>query len=189
MLPAPAPARPSRRSRSRQPAADGSMIRPTGRTNPAGDALTLSARGNQLRPAGSRPRGAGPQPQPILAGGGPGIRGRDLAERAGLPPGDVSQVLVDRLNHRGYKAYRVAVAYAPDRRLARPGAQAAGGRAIPGAFERLQNSELRDFALGVGVLRGTRFLPGGRRGAPARPLRGGNASTCAATSTRPARRS
>lgn len=80
----------------------------------------------------------------------------ELSRQDRLPPSNLSRVLIDRLNGRGYKAYRVAVGYAQiggsfDQALA------AWREGDPGAFERLLNPELRDFALGVGELRGAPF--------------------------------
>lgn len=75
----------------------------------------------------------------------------ELSRQNLLPSGDVSQRLIDRLNQRGYKAYRVVISFAQ-----------IGGDFAPaierwrqgdrGTFQRLENGELRDFALGIGAV-------------------------------------
>lgn len=80
----------------------------------------------------------------------------EMTDLGSFPGGDTSQEILDRLNDRGYKAYRVVLSLA---QLSGPVASAvvAWRRSDPESFERLRHPELRDFALGMGQLSGTPF--------------------------------
>jgi len=75
----------------------------------------------------------------------------DLSRRGVLPSGDVSQRLIDRLNERGYKAYRVVISFAQIGGEFGPAIDR-WKRGDRGTFQRLEHPELRDFALGVGAI-------------------------------------
>lgn len=75
----------------------------------------------------------------------------DLERRNLLPAGDVSKRIIDRLNDRGYKAYRVVISFAQiDGDFA--AAVERWRAADEGTFRRFDQAELRDFALGTGTI-------------------------------------
>ena len=80
----------------------------------------------------------------------------ELARRRELPPGDVSQVLIEKLNRSAYRPYRLVVGFA---QMAGPFAEvlAAWRQGDPGTFERMKSPDLRNLALAEGRIDGQPF--------------------------------
>lgn len=80
----------------------------------------------------------------------------ELTRRHESPPGDVSQVLIERLNGSAYRPYRLVVGFA---QMTGPFQQVleAWRRGDPGTFERMKSPDLRNLALGLGKIDGQPF--------------------------------
>jgi len=80
----------------------------------------------------------------------------ELSRQATLPSGDASQVLMGRLNDRGYRAYRLVLGLA---QIAGPFPEVlqAWRKGDPAVYERMLPAELHDFALGIGEVRDSTF--------------------------------
>lgn len=80
----------------------------------------------------------------------------ELTRQQELPSGDVSQILIERLNHSGFRPYRLVVGFA---QMAGPFSEvlAAWRRGDPGTFERMKSPDLRNLALAQGRFEGQPF--------------------------------
>lgn len=116
-------------------------------TTPMAPAELMLAVANTGR-AGARPLGADQLLSEVVQTYVDELSRRDL-----LPAGDVSKQLIERLNARGYKAYRIVISFA---QIAGPFGPAVERwrEGDAATFQRLENPELRDFALGIGEVHG-----------------------------------
>lgn len=81
----------------------------------------------------------------------------ELTRRHESPPGDVSQVLIERLNGSAYRPYRLVVGFA-QMTGSFPQVLAAWRQGDPKTFERLKSPDLRNLALGQGKIDGQPFF-------------------------------